>query len=285
MHLEHLETRLALAAGITWDARQGTLAIVGSAGSDVAEVHRQGTAFVATVTNDSGTVSRAVPAARVRAIAFSGLDGNDTFTNSTQVRSVADGGAGDDVLAGGGGNDRLVGGDGNDRLSGNAGADVLIGGAHADTLLGGAGNDQLFGNAGGDRVFGDAGDEEGDQMSGSGMAGTSLAFDPQGYAYITDTSANRRDAKVYTFTATLDGMVSVAIGENGGRAADLEVVNARSRTLLELEPQDNRVYAGNFNVMSGERYTVIVRSHDLGSVGIAVRLRQHTMSGGSMGMM
>jgi hypothetical protein len=372
MHLEHLETRLALAAGITWDARQGTLAIVGSAGSDVAEVHRQGTAFVATVTNDSGTVSRAVPAARVRAIAFSGLDGNDTFTNSTQVRSVADGGAGDDVLAGGGGNDRLVGGDGNDRLSGNAGADVLIGGAHADTLLGGAGNDtvsggigddsvdggegndvedgnegddlvyggngndvlrgsvgndQLFGNTGGDRVFGDAGDDllnggggrdvlvggagndhdtdpednladrnddagaegeddvEGDQMSGAGMAGTSLAFDPQGYAYITDTSANRRDAKVYTFTATLDGMVSVAIGENGGRAADLEVVNSRSRTLLELEPQDNRVYAGNFNVMSGERYTVIVRSHDLGSVGIAVRLRQHTMSGGSMGMM
>jgi len=375
MRLEHLEARLALAAGITWDARQGTLAIVGSAGNDVAEVHRQGNACVASLTSDAGTVSKAVPAVRVRSIAFSGLDGNDSFTNNTAVRVVADGGAGDDALTGGGGNDRLVGGDGNDRLSGGAGADVLLGGAGADVLLGNTGNDsisggsgddsidggdgndtedgnegddlvyggtgndvmhgatgndQLFGGVGVDRLFGDAGDDllnggggrdalvggagndrdtdpedgladrsgddgadgvdgndEGDQMSGpgSGMAGMSLAFDPQGYAYITDTSANRRDAKVYTFTATLDGMVSFAIGENGGRAADLEVFDARSKTLLELEPQDNRLYAGNINVMSGASYTVIVRSHDLASVDIAVRLRQHTMSGGSMGGM
>ena len=359
-----------LTASIGWDPRQGVLSLVGSAGDDVADVRRQGTMVVASVTNDSGTVTKAVPASRVRSIAFSGLDGNDSFTNGTRVRCVADGGGGDDRLTGGGGNDRLSGGDGSDALDGGEGNDLLAGGAGADTLRGGGGadtisgglgddsidggagndvedgnegddlvyggsgndvlhgslgDDQLFGNPGNDRLFGDAGndllnggvgrdrlvggvgndrdtdpedgladrgeddgaaeDNAGDGASGTAHAGGTLTFDPRGYAFVIDTSASRRDAKVFSFTATLDGMVSVVIADNGGRAADVEVVDSRSRRLLELEPQDNGVYAGSFDVSSGMTYGVVVRSHDLGPVAIAVRLWQHAMSGGTMEVM
>lgn len=353
-----------LAASIGWDQRQGTLSIVGSAGDDVAEVRRQGTMVVATVTNDSGTITKSVSASRVRSIAFVGLEGNDKFTNGTQVRCVADGGGGDDQLVGGGGNDRLSGGDGADTIDGGAGNDVLAGGAGGDTVRGGGGadtisgglgddsidggdgndvedgndgddlvfggggndvmhgslgDDQLFGNAGNDSLFGDAGndllnggvgrdslrggtgndrdtdpedrladrsDDDGaadEGPSGTPATGGAITFDPQGYAFLIDTSASRRDAKVFSFTATLDGMVSVVIGGNGGRAADVEVVDRQSRRLLELEPQDNGVYTGNFDVSNGSTYDVIARSHDFDPVAIAVRLWQHSMSGGTMG--
>ncbi|NCY02306.1 MAG: calcium-binding protein, partial [Planctomycetia bacterium] len=150
IEVERLEGRFMLTASIGWDPRQGVLSLVGSAGDDVADVRRQGTMVVASVTNDSGTVTKAVPASRVRSIAFSGLDGNDSFTNGTRVRCVADGGGGDDRLTGGGGNDRLSGGDGSDALDGGEGNDLLAGGAGADTLRGGGGADTISGGLGDD---------------------------------------------------------------------------------------------------------------------------------------
>ena len=88
---------------------------------------------------------------------FTGLAGNDTFTNQTAIASRADGGAGADILRGGRGVDDLTGGDGNDQLMGNAGNDRLDGGASNDAAWGGAGNDLVMGGDGTDQVYGDAG--------------------------------------------------------------------------------------------------------------------------------
>src|SRR5262245_19833963 len=72
------------------------------------------------------------PLAQVKSIAFYGLDGNDSFTNDTAIKSTASGYAGDDVLVGGSAADLLVGGDGNDSLEGRSGNDDLRGGTGSD---------------------------------------------------------------------------------------------------------------------------------------------------------
>ena len=64
----------------------------------------------------------------VREIVFQGEAGNDTFANFTNIRSIAYGGSGVDVLRGGSGNDNLYGGAGNDKLySGDGNDDCLAG--------------------------------------------------------------------------------------------------------------------------------------------------------------
>jgi len=69
----------------------------------------------------------------VKAVVFSGGEGNDFLNASgTLTPVVADGGAGDDILIGGAGDDILIGGDGADLLIGGAGNDILIGGQGAD---------------------------------------------------------------------------------------------------------------------------------------------------------
>jgi hypothetical protein len=155
--VESLESRIVLAAAISYDRASRTVSIVGSSGNDSAEVRQQGGNVVVSLNSATGRLSRTVPAAQVSQIAFSGLAGNDTFTNLTAIASRADGGAGDDVLRGGRGVDRLAGGDGNDQLLGNAGNDTVDGGAGNDAAWGGVGNDQVMGGYGNDKVYGDAG--------------------------------------------------------------------------------------------------------------------------------
>lgn len=155
--IESLEGRLVLAAAIGYDRGSRTLSIVGSAGNDSAEVRQQGGNVVVSLTSSAGRLSRTVPAAQVSQITFSGLAGNDTFTNLAAIASRAHRGTGDDVLRGGRGVDRFMGGEGNDRLLGNAGNDSLDGGAGNDAVWGGVGNDRVTGGDGNDELYGDDG--------------------------------------------------------------------------------------------------------------------------------
>jgi hypothetical protein len=170
--VESLEGRIVLAAAIGYDRASGTVSIVGSKGNDSAEVRQQGANVVVSLTSSAGRLSRTVPASQVSQIAFSGLAGNDAFTNLTAIASRADGGAGDDVLRGGSGVDRLMGAVGNDQLMGGAGNDTLDGGAGNDATWGGVGNDKVMGGDGNDKLYGDDGTDSlwgglgNDQLSG-----------------------------------------------------------------------------------------------------------------------
>ena len=78
--------------------------------------------------------------------------GNDTMgvDRALAVRSLLNGGPGNDRLTGGSGPDQLSGDDGNDRLDGRGGNDRLAGGNGADALFGGGGADLADGGAGND---------------------------------------------------------------------------------------------------------------------------------------
>jgi hypothetical protein len=102
---------------------------------------------------------------RVKEIDFNGGRGNDYFINNTSIRTVANGGAGNDTLIGGSGDDILNGGTGNDTLIGRGGNDSLDGGIGNDNIQGGAGNDHLHGGLGNDVLNGGSGN---DQVSGDG---------------------------------------------------------------------------------------------------------------------
>ena len=154
---ESLEGRIVLAAAIGHDRGSRVVSIVGSAGNDVAVVRQQGANIVVSLSSAAGRFSRAVPAAQVSRVVFTGLAGNDTFTNQTAIASRAEGGAGADVLRGGSGVDELLGGGGSDQLLGNAGRDVIDGGAGDDAAWGGVGDDRLMGGLGRDQLYGEGG--------------------------------------------------------------------------------------------------------------------------------
>lgn len=82
----------------------------------------------------------------VQLVTCSDEDGNDTFdANSLPIRTILNGGPGDDTLFGGNAADVLRGGTGNDVLFGKNGHDILYGNAGTDYLEGGGGSDILRG--------------------------------------------------------------------------------------------------------------------------------------------
>ena len=172
LNFESLEGRIVLAAAIGYDRASRTVSIVGSEGNDSAQVRQQGANLVVSLNSAAGRFSRTVPAAQVSRVLFTGLAGNDTFTNQTGIASRADGGAGADILRGGRGVDQLRGGDDNDQLFGGEGNDTLNGGTGNDAAWGGTGNDQVVGGDGNDNVNGDSGTDSlwgglgNDQLSG-----------------------------------------------------------------------------------------------------------------------
>ena len=112
---------------------------------------------------------------------FYGHGGHDNFTNASTLRTLAFGGAGndviytntgDDTIYGGTGDDKLYGGLGHDDIFGDEGNDLLKGHDGDDDLYGGGGNDQLYGELGYDELHGDGGNDElfggryGDQLFG-----------------------------------------------------------------------------------------------------------------------
>lgn len=157
LNVESLESRIVLAAAIGYDRASRTVSIVGSEGDDSAQVRQQGANLVVSLNSAGGRFSRTVPSAQVSRVVFTGLAGNDTFTNQTSITSRADGGAGADILRGGRGVDQLRGGGDNDQLFGGEGNDTVDGGTGDDAAWGGAGNDQVMGGDGNDNVNGDAG--------------------------------------------------------------------------------------------------------------------------------
>jgi hypothetical protein len=72
----------------------------------------------------------------------------DSTTSELDLKTVLQGGSGNDVLSGGPANDELTGGSGNDRLSGGEGDDKLSDATGADYFDGGPGNDSINSRSG-----------------------------------------------------------------------------------------------------------------------------------------
>lgn len=151
MALESLERRELLAINLV-----GTeLQVIGTSGADTAQVW---TSSGLTYAELNGT-RKSWNSAAVTSVRFTGQAGNDTFTNSTSLPTIAYGDAGNDRITTGAGNDTLYGGDGDDTLDGMAGNDTLRGGKGNDRLEGGDGNDVLYGEVGNDNLYGENGDD------------------------------------------------------------------------------------------------------------------------------
>jgi dipeptidyl aminopeptidase/acylaminoacyl peptidase len=103
----------------------------------------------------NGKVVSSQPVETVTKIELTGLGGDDTLKNETDIPSRLEGGEGNDDLTGGGGDDELVGGGGADKLRGGGGRDNLKG--DGDTPGPGDGPDQLDGGRGADQLDGGGG--------------------------------------------------------------------------------------------------------------------------------
>ena len=157
--VEELEGRIVLAAGISFDAKQGVLSLLGTERNDVATISIQGTKVVADLKTPSATYRKLFTASAVKTITFTALGGDDSFTNNSGIASKVDGGKGSDTLIGGDGKDQLIGGDGNDQLFGRGGDDTLTGLAGDDSIEGGDGKDTAGGGPGIDTLLGGVGDD------------------------------------------------------------------------------------------------------------------------------
>jgi hypothetical protein len=143
--------------GLAFDAASGTLTLTGTAYNDTGWVGYPLCRFGATCGIEATLNGVTGYYSGVKKIVFNGGNGDDSFTNATNIPCTANGGNGNDVLRGGSGDDFLVGGYGDDQLFGNDGNDTLWGSGDADVLWGGNGDDILFGHGGNDELHGGAG--------------------------------------------------------------------------------------------------------------------------------
>lgn len=136
--VQKLESRALLAADIGLVG--GFVSITGSELNDVVEAYEEDGQTVIQSSQfdaDGRLVDQQVQTfapGEVRGILFGGQGGDDVLVNDTNLRTVARGGSGEDVLLGGGGNDVLTGGPGDDVMAGGGGNDVLLGGGGNDVL-------------------------------------------------------------------------------------------------------------------------------------------------------
>jgi hypothetical protein len=149
LRVESLADRAMPSASPVHLSAGGILSIRGTPGDDTATVAADASnANQLDVSFNGTTQTFDLTKVHVKRITFVGGAGNDSFTNSTAIPSIASGGAGNDTLTGGLGADKLIGGAGDDVLSGGTGNDTLLGGAGNDSLDGGTGNDVIDGNGG-----------------------------------------------------------------------------------------------------------------------------------------
>jgi Ca2+-binding RTX toxin-like protein len=133
---------------ITGDAQRNVVSVTSAFGqvrvTDATNPPPSGPGFATVTTFDEDLVQK---------VYFYGYGDADSFTNHTDVPSVAHGGSGNDVLRGGSGNDVLDGGSEDDDLFGGAGVDILRGRSGNDDLDGGRDGmaDHLYGGSGTDR--------------------------------------------------------------------------------------------------------------------------------------
>jgi Calpain family cysteine protease/RTX calcium-binding nonapeptide repeat (4 copies) len=133
--------------------QDGNLRILGSSANDAAAVSMDSRG---NVTATLGLKQLAFRAGSVTSIEFSGGDGDDRFSNATDLPSTINGGDGNDILDGSSGADFIVGGYGQDTIHGNAGDDAVWGSGGSDVLYGDDGSDVIFGHGGSDQIHGGA---------------------------------------------------------------------------------------------------------------------------------
>ncbi|MFO0844627.1 MAG: C2 family cysteine protease [Gemmataceae bacterium] len=133
-----------------------TLRILGGAGNDTALVSTKVIGGVSKVEVNLNGVVRRFNTSAVQEVFFNGFAGNDVFTAAPtfNIRVVAHGGAGNDVLTGGAAGDAFHGEGGNDVINGRGGDDWIHGEGGNDVLYGGNGNDWIYGYQGDDFLFG-----------------------------------------------------------------------------------------------------------------------------------
>ncbi len=163
----------------------GVLVIRGTADPDDAAVEANAddsSRIDVTLNGETTSFDRAL----VRKVFFVGGAEDDTFENSTDLRSLIRGGDGNDLLIGGSGadtifggrgDDEIDGGDGNDVLAGEVGDDLLSGGSGDDTLVGADGDDWLDAGDGADRLAGGAGQDDLDGGAGIDVLSGGLGDD------------------------------------------------------------------------------------------------------------
>ncbi len=207
--LEQLNARCLPAGNILFNPATGILSIAGTAAADRAVVTSQGRGSAERIViqlSGAGqrTQVRSFREHDVRAVVFQGGSGNDVFLNQSSERSVALGGAGNDILVGGQSSDTLRGGLGDDRLLGRRGDDLLEGEAGDDRLNGGLGDDRMDGGVGNDDMHGGLGDD--------GMDGGSGRDSVSGDGSRNREHGGEHDAADVRFEASLGG-ANGAIGK------------------------------------------------------------------------
>lgn len=169
--VESLESRRLLSINAPFhNANVSVLIITGGSESDRVTVSEEvpGTIQVVQITGEE-ELTTTYNKSELVSVHFHGNEGDDYFTNQTDLAVLATGGDGNDILVGGsgkdnlwgqGGDDQLHGGGGDDNLYASVGNDLLTGGAGNDKLYGADGNDILHGGDGADTLLGEAGDDQ-----------------------------------------------------------------------------------------------------------------------------
>jgi Ca2+-binding RTX toxin-like protein len=125
------------------------LLITGGRDDDIINVNvNHGHKMQTIVVHANGQTIGRFSAETVATIEFHGFAGDDQIHISPRimVKTILDGGAGNDSLAGGGGSNILLGGPGMDELMGRRARDLLIGGADRDVVFGHRGEDIVIGD-------------------------------------------------------------------------------------------------------------------------------------------
>jgi Ca2+-binding RTX toxin-like protein len=122
----------------------GTLTVLGSRGNDDIDVSSKHNTIE--VTAGSKKIGVFDPSS-VSTIEIFGVEGNDRISVSSKIKIRT-------LIDGGEGNDRLSGGDGPTALVGGVGADLLFAGAGRSVLIGGTGHDVVKADRGGAIVIG-----------------------------------------------------------------------------------------------------------------------------------
>ena len=150
-----LESRQMLAVTVLQDGA-GVVQIQGDNFDNTVEVSSVGSEVRVNVVGQ-GTYDFA--ASGVNSLRFLGANGDDSFTNLTNIDTWAAGHRGNDILSTGNGNDRLFGGFGEDIISSTGGTNILNGLEENDTITGGTGNDTIYGFEGNDVINAGAGND------------------------------------------------------------------------------------------------------------------------------
>ncbi|WP_321504556.1 Ig-like domain-containing protein [Breoghania sp.] len=199
---------------VDFTAGSGSLMMTGdfaSSGINVSTIHVEGGAGDDVV--DGSTMVHSSGSSDVRIVA-NGNDGND----------ILRGGVGNDLLSGGADNDVLSGNDGDDTLDGGAGSDRISGGAGADTMIGGEGDDLFFIDGGNDAVYGNATDTgvAGNVLAVSGESDTVVIYGDQ-----SDHSITRNADGSWTVENTVTGETNQLFGiegiDFGGGGAEIDL--------------------------------------------------------------